>query len=243
MKNFHKGFTLGEILICLGIIGILAALSLPKLVTFREKTIIGTSLGRTVATLQNGFANLIQQTQDISDSNNPITTIDAIQIKDVFTEVPNSLNENDYLIKDDFLFSKTKDLIGATVASDYDISRIKDYNGNSIDILNGNIYAYRLSKLNSVIIYEGITEPEGNSGDNGILTRILIDANGIKEPNKLGRDVFLFGLSNDGHLVPAGSEEYADFDDSVTANGCSTDIGTGVACAARVMQDKWKIEY
>ena len=52
MKDFNKGFTLGEILICLAIVGVIAALSLPRVAMYKEKTVIGTSLGRTVLNLQ-----------------------------------------------------------------------------------------------------------------------------------------------------------------------------------------------
>lgn len=254
MKDFNKGFTLGEILICLAIVGIIAALSLPKVITFKEKTIIGTSLGRTVLNLQNGFSNIIQRTQDMSNNDTPITTLDGIQLKDIFTEVPDGLNEEDYLIDNDYLFSQTSDMIGAVPATNYDTSKIRDYNGDNINFLSENTHAYRLSKLKSVVIFEEIIKPEekpdnppaavANISDDGILARILIDANGVKEPNRLGKDIFLFGLANNGHLIPAGSEEYKSFDDSVDTDTCTENSqGTGAACAAKVMKDKWKIEY
>ena len=255
MKDFNKGFTLGEVLICMAIVGVIAALSLPKVANFKEKTVIGATLGKSVLTLQNGFSNIIQRTQDISNDDTPITTLDGIQLKNIFSEVPSDLNGDDYLIDSDYLFSKTADLMGIEPVSDYEIDNIKDYNGNNINIFSANTHAYRLLKFNSVIIYEEIAESEetnddddkttdANAGNEGILTRILIDANGKKNPNRLGKDVFLFGLANNGHLIPAGSEEYEDFDGNVETNSCTkANPGTGIACAAKVMQDKWKIEY
>lgn len=255
MKDFNKGFTLGEVLICMAIVGVIAALSLPIVATFKEKTVIGATLGKSVLTLQNGFSNIIQRTQDISNDDTPITTLDGIQLKNIFSEVPSDLNGDDYLIDSDYLFSKTGGLIGTEPANDYDIGTIKDYNGNNIDILSKSAHAYRLLKINSIIIFEEIAESEGTNGDDekttetnagneGILTRILIDANGIKKPNCLGKDIFLFGLANNGRLIPAGSEEFEDFDSNVKTNSCTKDNpGKGIACAAKVMQDKWKIEY
>lgn len=242
MKDFNKGFTLGEILICLAIVGVIAALSLPRVAMYKEKTVIGTSLGRTVLNLQNGFSNIIQRTQDISNSDTPITTLDGIQLKNLFSNVPDGLNEEAYLIDNDYLFSLTSDMIGTLPATNYDTSGIRDYDGNNINFLSENTHAYRLSKLKSVVIYEEIVKDA--EGDDGILTRVLIDANGVKEPNRLGQDIFLFGLANNGHLIPAGSDEYNRFDNAVAVNSCTKDNpGTGAACAAKVMQDKWKIEY
>ena len=77
-----------------------------------------------------------------------------------------------------------------------------------------------------------------------IIAKVIIDANGAEQPNKFGEDVFLFGLTNRGVLIPAGSEKYHDFDNTVATGACSGDgVGDGTACAARVMADKWEIKY
>lgn len=57
----------------------------------------------------------------------------------------------------------------------------------------------------------------------------LVDVNGDKKPNKLGRDIFLFLLTQDG-IVPAGADVSAN--DSDCKQG-----GAGYHCTARVIQE------
>ncbi len=80
-----------------------------------------------------------------------------------------------------------------------------------------------------------------------------IDVNGLKGPNKLGRDVFLFYISDDGNLYPYGGKDVAVH---IHAGGllwntyhsyCGLPEGSGavsgVGCAARVMAEGWKMNY
>ena len=82
-----------------------------------------------------------------------------------------------------------------------------------------------------------------NADRDTIVARVIIDANGVAAPNRFGEDVFLFGLTNNGTLIPAGSKQYNDFDDNVAVDACADTAGDGLACAARVMADKWEIKY
>ena len=77
---------------------------------------------------------------------------------------------------------------------------------------------------------------------------------GIAKPNKKGRDIFAFGLTTKGKLVPAGTKKVQEFTANVTndlgssvplaEDGCKDgNITNGWSCTARVIQDGFKINY
>ena len=96
-----------------------------------------------------------------------------------------------------------------------------------------------------VVMFQNVTNNDIVNADNDtIISKVLIDANGVAGPNRFGKDVFLFGLTNAGTLIPAGSEQYNDFDNTIATGACSgASVGDGTACAARVMADKWEVKY
>lgn len=70
------------------------------------------------------------------------------------------------------------------------------------------------------------------SGKTNILV-IHVDANGMKGPNIIGKDVFAFVLSEKG-LTPAGSDK----SDSEVEQECKT---IGQYCFAHIIRNNWKI--
>lgn len=56
---FKKGFTLAEILITFGVVGIIAALTIPGLVTNANRAQIGPKLASTVSNLENGMKAML----------------------------------------------------------------------------------------------------------------------------------------------------------------------------------------
>lgn len=55
--NIYNGFTLAEVLITLGIIGVVAAMTLPGLIAKHRKTVIETKLARFLQYDESGFTN------------------------------------------------------------------------------------------------------------------------------------------------------------------------------------------
>ncbi len=245
-KNLH-GFTLAEVLVCVAIVGITAALVLPGLVSNVSSNVNVGGVARSVELIQNGMANIIQLAQNRSDEDIAPSNLAAIEVQDVLEN-----EDGGFITDDDNLFALTMGIMGTEEAENYTINNIRDYSGNALG--NGMLTdtsAYRFKKGNSVIIFQNVPNAGiGEAEDDEVITRIYIDANGNAAPNRIGRDVFLFGLTNIGHLVPAGSEAYNNniFDENITLYqdtdaGCMQDITNGYACAARIMADKWNIEY
>lgn len=68
--------------------------------------------------------------------------------------------------------------------------------------------------------------------------KVFVDLNGLKEPNTLGKDVFMFEVNFQSNIVRP--ESYSS-SDSTIKNNCSKN-GSGTACAAKIMKDGWTIK-
>lgn len=253
MKRQKNGFTLAEVLITLGIIGVIAAIMLPAIVGNTRKQTMGSEVGRAKELLEHATANVILSANKNNGDGHIFTTISGLKKKDVIGG-----NSDDWLITKDETASENwiNTTLSITGLKDFRVQEsylnsIKMYSGD--DTLSSVIESisefptYRFDKLGTIIIYEPIGDIDlSTAGENSVITRVLFDINGEEEPNRIGQDIFLFGIANNGHILPAGSEAYnfGDYVDDVTVGACVDDnVGDGLACAARVAADGWKIKY
>lgn len=253
MKNIKNGFTLAEVLITLGIIGIVAAMTVPALITNTTDKTIGIALSKAVHDIESGLQNIIH----IKNEEDP-----SIQTLDVIDDILTTAD----------LFSTFSGATGTVDLQEANISYLnnaKEYSGDSqlyakygILNINEDSLAHKFPKSNAIFLFlnTSITElndyaniHNGKINDDVVVARIIIDVNGAEGPNRLGKDIFLFGVENNGKLVPAGSAAYNnsisdDMNEELytdAENGCSGDTvaGDGASCAARVVADGWKINY
>ena len=244
MKKFFKGYTLTEVLVCVAIVGIAAALVLPSLVNNSRDKVNVATLARAVELIQNGMTNIMQEAQNHSEDDVAAANLASIQLSDIFEDGGDA-----FITDDDNLFAETRGIMGTELVDDYVINNIRNYSGGAL--ANGmltNTTAYRFTKTTPVVIFQNVPADNiANAEDDDVITRIFIDANGSSGPNQIGRDVFLFGLTNSGIVVPAGSEAYNKniFNEEIALyqDGCGDEITDGLPCAARVMAEKWNINY
>ena len=219
-----QGFTLAEILIALGVVGIIAAISIPGLATESKKKVWANSLSTAVSNFENAMTSYLvyENEYKLSDTK-------------AWKEYENNLDHKKALGKK-FSIKKKSD----TAA---------DYYGTQIIVksLNTKITTDALSRA-------GITGQayETNNGiayfiniknNNDIAAKIGIDINGKKTPNIIGRDIFVFHLTEEGYLKPYGSGDFGESE--VTETNCSTKVtGTvGEHCAARLIGNGYKMDY
>lgn len=254
MKKLSQGFTLAEILIALGIIGVVSALTLPALFGSFTSATFGTALARSVERLELGFRNAIESANKnlVERENATLETLEAINLEDLFEADEAPATQTELLTADGrTLFVSAGAIIGTETATNIDNYSYTNFNGGEVAefAVDADTTPYKIKKLNTIIYYRGV-ENLNNPTASTMVGRILIDVNGTERPNRAGRDVFLYGLRNDGRLVPAGSAEYNEgFDDSTVAlaeNGCAgenADITDGLSCTARVQNEEWKTTY
>ena len=275
MKKTLRGFTLVELLITMAIVGAVAALTIPGLVSGTNKASTGPELARVVERLEVGLRNVIDTANKniVEEGGEPLETLAAIQTKDLF---PGS-GDDTYIIGisgfDDNLFGNTGNLTGTEYIDKDDpsfggdavpaagfgnyINELKGYDGGESysknKIIDNATIPFRIKKMNAIVVpYIGIADNSDTKKydkPDSIIGYVYVDINGEKKPNKEGHDIFLFGVRNNGSLVPAGTEEFEkEYGDSLSfplaKDACSGDtITNGLSCTARVAANGWKVDY
>lgn len=215
MKRFNA-FTLAEVLITLGIIGVVAAMTLPTLIQNHQKQVYVTQLRKTISVIQQGFKKMMA---DEEVDNLWYTEMFANSGEDGSYYQPGSC-ENFYQrnLKKYFKVVKFYDESGA----ERYIKKLND----SEEVFEGD-FAYMYLPDGSIIGFDGYT-PNGSD----IVTYLFIDVNGDKGPNQYGRDVF-----RDLVLTPQGLiKSYVENADCVSSNGYS-------GCYQKIVKDGWKMNY
>ena len=250
------GFTLAEILITLGIVGVVAALTAPALVQNAGSAQIGPKLAKAVSTFetanetyltQMGMDTLASAGAFQGDSNdeyeNYINNLAKYMKISVFDESAKDKKYKDLLKSYDGELSYTAAISQRTVR--INISRCVS---NGIFGLSKDGILYVIAMRNNA---QGQSDRPPHMRFAG---NILIDINGYSEPNRLGKDAFLFQAYADGSLRPVGANDWwAMAEDSVndeinwdhgTTDICNADgVTTGVSCTGSIFENNLKVIY
>ena len=221
-------FTLAEVLITLGIIGVVAAITLPTLIQNYQKQVLVTQLKKVVNTLENNSRKILADEGVDSLKDTPLYSADG-SISD---------GAHDFKLNKDY-FEKHYKLIPLSETTEYAkfIKSIKNSIGGGIDEIN-NYYSSDGACI-SVSSY---------IGNSSLGPEFLIDINCDKRPNKVGYDRFyisilengLIALNNNGLEAADCSSEFLD---ELEENAAMQLIFGGDACFKRIVQDGWKINY
>ncbi len=262
MKN--KGFTLAETLITLGIIGVVAAMTIPTLLTKLNNKRTYNHLLKVRATFEQGIKLMLAE-----DNTSNVSGTEFF--------INNNYQANQKYLPRYFKVKSSSSTYGFGGAG-YTYDKIKqDNTGNKLYYKNLNSptsakYAYYLAnqlmtgEIFVFYLFNNVISLYGSIIDNNkkvapLVGKIEVDLNGTAQPNTIGRDIFSFYISDDGHLVPQGSLEYAlansesgNIDDAKAStyywksatktsnNGCNTDkskyTGTGRGCTGRAFEEQ-----
>lgn len=225
MRNvFVNGFTLAEVLVTLGIIGVVAAMTMPTLLNNTGNQQFVAKLKKVNSVLGQATIRAVEDHGMIEDWGIKDGSADNLnRIFDYYKPYFNIVQdcENDVTnpcTADTQLLSLAGNGIGwsnaigmgsgvrSFVLSDGTAVLMDAYSNKE----DSSLFGVTRNKLSNFIIF-------------------LVDVNGDKKPNRLGRDVFIFLLTQEG-IIPAG----ADVDD--TKSDCKLG-GTGYHCAAKVISE------
>lgn len=214
-------FTLAEVLITLGIIGVVAAMTLPVLIGNYQKK-------ATVAKLQKAYTILNQALKQSELDNGDYQYWDSTD----------SMMPLDYVQKYWQPYFKETKLCKTSSECGYD----KEYPWS---LSNGGRCTFTVARedlrtgiLTSDGILYAISIRQGDdSGDSTVPNKlIIVDINGPVRPNVVGKDVFAFDRTENG-IKP----QYYTLSGSYVNSNCSKN-GSGFACAAKIMKDGWQIK-
>ena len=202
-NNSRKiAFTLAEVLITLGIIGVVAAMTMPSLITnYRVKETVS-KLKKVNTTFNNAFLQAKEENGEISDWGLSNSTID--------TDTDDGSIANSNYGRDKFLEILSRHLKTISMCK-YSDNSCEVYRPTNLqgDIDNKDSYSNRLVLTDGTIIghlYLNNTACNTNWGS-GALSQscgsFKVDLNGSKKPNMYGKDIFQFDITANG-IVPSG---------------------------------------
>ena len=220
--KYYGGFTLAEVLITLVIVGVIASMTIPTLMNNTNKQ-------EYVSKLKKAYSTLSQATNKIIADN-------GLPRADIGGWATSSQAVYDMYIK---YLSKAKECGGNNAEQCFGSSYLRLNNGTevSFDTYDTNSKRFVLADGTSVMIdrtvsgncsfaHMAATNPEA-------CAMILVDVNGVKKPNQMGRDTFMFIL-RENDLYPAGCG-------GTFADTCEK-TGRGWSCACKVLTDG-KMDY
>ena len=217
-----RAFTLAEVLITLGIIGVVAAITIPTVVAKYQKA-------QTVTVLKESYSILLQAMRLSQEENGSIDSWNT------------ALSGHDFFHK--YLANYLK------WQNEYTSSQLKKEAPRYC--LNGRLYTGTLYTDNISSHFTLLNGSMITSQIDGAGMIIGIDVNGFSTPNKVGRDNFMFYLTPPYGLVPMGgkgSPEYLSYGNqtrndilqhqnlySCNKNAC------GYWCSSVIISDNWNI--
>lgn len=223
----RRGFTLAEVLVTLGIIGVVSAMTVPTLMQNYQRKSYVTQLHK----VYNEFSQALLQYQ---------TDRNALNLTEAGLNTPASMKPFFYEY-----FKVVQDCEKGVDAPCF-VNDYKNLNGGLFTGINKNKWVFGAC----VVIASGASI----CADNVLNGNVFVDVNGTKGPNILGRDAFYMKLHNDGVLdvglaTPdcringncGGStlkevrEKGTSCEASVTYNDYN--------CFGKILNDNWEMNY
>ena len=216
-----KGFTLAEVLITLGIIGIVAALTLPNMMKNHQKRVMVAQLQRTV----NAISNAMPSYMDDVHATRLFDT-DAFN----YNRNPNDLTPLVNFVRDNF---KTSKICTSETTGGLEACYGNEYRRMSGTILNG------FSGEVCTILKIGSTICFNRQWDKNDFPYVYIDVNGPQGPNVWGRDAYQMEFNNSGELA----ETFSGSDHPQNLAAYCEDNIYGGGCFNRIIEKGWVMDY
>ena len=245
----RTAFTLAEVLITLGIIGVVAAMTMPSLIANYQKKVWVNQLKKSVSVLEQGFQKMLADDD-----------VDNLESTFLWSNMRKSRNgecgmgEYESEPYCNAFYNSLKNYFNLQIqvpGSKYLVQALND--NKYVDPVE---FFYFTNSDPALMFNDGqlvsiytIISANNYSGD------VVVDVNGIKRPNKIGRDIFSFILTPQGKLIPYGSKKAVDINYNSTSwkeysEYCGTpgkadaeEKANGTGCAARIIENGWEMDY
>ena len=243
------GFTLAEVLITLGIIGVVAAITLPTLINNYQNTQYVTSLKKAYTEFNEVLKEMSADAGCVND----------LQCSGLFDTGTSHTTLGDEFVKHIKVAKNCKTAANqgcwaATTNLNYDGTSVSNYTYDSVG-------AYKFITADGMSVYIGNYGSNcaqgGNTwttGELGYMSQvcgyIIFDVNGPQKPNNWGRDIFQFWITNGkGALLYPESGKDDNYNNTNywwnynNSNHCSSSNKIGFYCAGRIMENGWVMDY
>lgn len=246
MKNNLNGFTLAEVLITLGIIGVVAALTLPMLIAKYNKIVLSNQL-------EKAYAEVTQILKQAETQNGPMEHWESFD-----TDTPHYLKDANRVLEEKLMPVISGGILYKSKSSDtgyaygmcYDKGSLvqEDRNGSKgqhVWMNNVFVTTPMTGRTASIALQDGVCVGFTPINGDYFIVDVIIDVNGVnKKPNMAGKDLFFFKLGKDSKLLPYGYDwKYEDLI-STRGQACNKQQqnSPGYVCASKAMADGWNFK-
>lgn len=209
-------FTLPEVLITLGVIGIVAAMTIPNLIANYQKRV-------TINSLKHIHAQLTQAIKLSEYENGPVESWDIYKPA-----------EHGYEYSKAVLEHIQPYLKGSRIGYIYNTNNLYIIHNMNGQKFGGVISQYYLETMTGAII------SVAHVNWNNPYIYFQVDYNGKSGPNIYGKDVFFFHLAKSGNL-DAYNWANKSREEILQSSCCKTCTGTNSECLAVIIKDNWEI--
>lgn len=231
-----RGFTLAEVLVTLGIIGIVGALTMPAVLAEHQKKVLAGQTKRFYSLLSQAYISAELHNGEVAnwegDNNYSVTVFE----KYIFPEMKGISSTDDTV-----LYENCIDYINKT---EFRTSSEVNVNRNGCFLLASG----EIVMPNKVV-----------SIDEYYLTSLMVDVNGFKKPNKQGKDIHSFFIvmrpaSKSVFLVALDGQIKDFYKAGIFSSGYGLNLAKScnsadpingknmVLCTAKLMQDGWEFK-
>ena len=224
-----NAFTMAEVLITLGIIGVVDAMTLPALMNNHRNKALEAGLKRSYSVLSQALDMYYAQT---GEKLTPEIT-GLHELKPVFLKYLNVVHDCGFGHSDVNEACIPNTLNPGFQDNGQKINKYRTYNNKA------DIYMKYLDDGQFVLNDGSLILLENNEGTSTLY--ISVDINGFhKNPNRLGHDLFMFQIDKTGNLRPMGVEGtdyYSETDEYCSPT--STNSMNGAGCTYKALTDKF----
>lgn len=222
----YKGFTLAEVLVTLGIIGVVSAMTIPTLMQNHQRKVYVTQLHKV-------YTEFTQAAVMILNDNNAINLSEA----GLGSSAQNVTTKSETFIKKYF---KVLNDCGSGSATPCFADSYKTLSGENVGTTWSSCHSFALANGASVCM----------SGFHDGMAYILVDTNGSSGPNIAGRDYWVLALYNDAVIDNGVTEacRKSSTCDPVTEresyySNCEDPDNAPDGCFGRILNDNWEMNY
>lgn len=228
LERGGAAFTLAEVLITLGIIGVVAAMTLPALIQKNNNKALEAAFKKSYSTLAQVMQRVALEDYGGVINESSLTTL-INNIQKYYVKPAYCINGTQCAGNTAGLFPNVN--FGGADACTFIAKTYKNYTGTGTDIrFNDGIIA---TNDGGFIFFDSANADEETYG----IFLVAIDVNGWrKKPNKYGHDFFVFEYDSKGKLVPMGLEG-TKFPESQYCSSTSNSSMNGYGCTAKALSD------
>lgn len=217
-----KAFTLSEILITLGIIGVVAAMTMPVLITNYQKQVTASKLKQTYSILSQALERSRAENGDPDNWDFGGVSGQPQNAAAMKTAADNFLNN--YLLK----YIQNKKF----VSKSYDIYPLNGVGQNKLP-----------NQFSSAYILKNGTLVSAWFNNNGkVVTDIFftVDLNSSSGPNVYGKDIFFMNITSNNKLYKFDFYNWSNNREYILNENCNKQK-SGMTCGKLIQIDGWKI--